>query len=84
MRKVEYYKNKKIISSYKMDKEIITFGNIEVVKQRFHQQKSPFLVSDVDISNIVVYISFLSVKKVLNTLLATKMLKKLDCYEQCF
>ena len=33
-----------------MDKEIITFSNIEVEKHKFHQHKSPILINDVDIS----------------------------------
>ena len=32
----EYYKNKKIITAYKMGKEIIAFGNNEVEKNKLH------------------------------------------------
>ena len=37
-----------------MGKEIITFGDIEVEKHKFHQQKSPILIYDVNIVRIVV------------------------------
>ena len=32
-----------------MGKEIITFGDIEVEKQKFHKHKNPVLIYDVDI-----------------------------------
>ena len=53
----EYYKNKKInkcTDTYKMSKEIKTFGNIVVKKQKFHQPKSPISIFDVNIGKIVV------------------------------
>ena len=37
-----------------MDKEIITFGNIEVEKYKFHQLKNPILIFDVNIAIIIV------------------------------
>ena len=45
-------KIRKIITTYKMSKEIITFGNIEVEKYRFHQHKSPISTYDVNIDRI--------------------------------
>ena len=47
-------KFKKFNTIYKMDKEIITFGNIEVEKYKFHQLKNPILIFDVNISIIIV------------------------------
>ena len=37
-----------------MDKEIITFGNSEVERHKFHQHKIPISLYDVNISKIVV------------------------------
>ena len=37
-----------------MCKEIITFGNIEVEKHKFHQHKSPISIYDVNVDGIVV------------------------------
>ena len=39
---------------YKVDKEIITFGNIEIEKYKFHQHKSLILIHDINIDRIVV------------------------------
>ena len=47
-------KFKKFNTIYKMDKEIITFGNIEVKKYKFHQHKNPILIFDVNIAIIIV------------------------------
>ena len=47
-------KFKKFNTIYKMDKEIITFGNIEVQKYKFHQHKNPILIFDVNIAIIIV------------------------------
>ena len=35
-----------------MGKKIITFGDIEVEKHKFHQHESPISVYDVDINSI--------------------------------
>ena len=35
-----------------MGKEIVTFGDIEVEKHKFHWYKSPVFVIDVDIDNV--------------------------------
>ena len=37
-----------------MGKEIVTFGNIELEKQKFHQQKNPFSIHDVNTDRMVV------------------------------
>ena len=36
-----------------MGKEIITFADIEIKKQRFHSHKNPISIYDVDINKIV-------------------------------
>ena len=56
--KMEHYKDKKnskkIITIFEMGKETITFGKIEVEKQKFHQHKSPISIYDVNIDRIVI------------------------------
>ena len=58
-----------------MEKIIITFGDIDVKKQRFHQHKRPILLKYMDINEIVVSNKIFLVKEYLNISLATKMLK---------
>ena len=41
-----------------MSKEIITFGNIEVKKHKFHQHKSPISIYDVYINRIPISSKF--------------------------
>ena len=43
-----------LITVYKISKKIITFGNIEVKKYKFHQYKSVVWINNKDISKIVV------------------------------
>ena len=43
-----------LITVYKTSKKIITFGNIEVKKYKFHQYKSVIWINNKDISKIVV------------------------------
>ena len=56
--KMVHYKDKKnskkIITIFEMGKETITFGKIEVEKQKFHQHKSPISIYDVNIDRIVI------------------------------
>ena len=44
----------KLITVYKTSKKIVTFGNIEVKKYKFHQYKSLIWINNKDISKIVV------------------------------
>ena len=69
--KIKNYK--KFITIYETGKEIITLGDTEVKKHKFHQYKGPISINDADISKIV---GFVLVKKVLNILLGTKIVKK--------
>ena len=64
LKREEYCKNKKIITTYKMGTKIITFGNTEVEKHRFHQHKNPILIYDVNIDRIVVFNKFPLIKEV--------------------
>ena len=62
-----------------MHKETITFGDTKVEKQIFHQPKNGILIYDVNIDRVVVPRNFSFGKKVLNTLLDTKMITKKLC-----
>ena len=55
-----------------MVKEILTFGDIEIEKNRFYRHKTPILLEDVDIEIVIVSnkISF-GEKKTIITLLVT-------------
>ena len=50
--KIKNYK--KFITIYETGKEIITLGDTEVKKHKFHQYKGPISINDADISKIVV------------------------------
>ena len=63
-----------------MDKEILTFGDIQVEKHKSYQYKSPISINGVDISKIIVSNRVSLVKKVLNILLGMKKVKKLDLF----
>ena len=38
-----------------MGKEILTFGDIEIEKNKFHRHSSPIFLKDVDIEKVLVY-----------------------------
>ena len=46
-----------------MDKKIITFGDIEIEKQKFHSRKSSLSINNVDIKKILVSSEASFVKK---------------------
>ena len=52
-------------------KEILTFGDIEIEKNKFYRYKTPIFLGDVDIEKVLVSTRFLLVKKTINTLLIT-------------
>ena len=60
-----------------MGKEILTFGNIEIEKNKFFRNKIPFHLRDVDIEKVLVSskISF-GEKKTIYTLLVTRIMIK--------
>ena len=62
-----------------MGKEIITFGNIEIEKQKFHCQENPISIYDVNIDRIVVSNKVPFGNKILNILLGMKMIVKRFC-----
>ena len=59
-----------------MDKKITKFDDSGIKGFEFHQYKSPILINNIDINKWKYLISFLSVKKILNISLLTKMLKR--------
>ena len=38
---MQHLKHKKLLPHIKIDKEIITFGDIEIEKHKFHRYKNP-------------------------------------------
>ena len=73
------------LKSYiKMEKIIIKLDDIKIAKQKYHQDKRPILIKNVDNDKIVVSNKALLVNMDLNILLAMKMLKKLDLYMYFF
>ena len=53
---MERYKCKFFLSSIKWKNEIITFGNVEIQKGKFHYSKNPVLLQDADIDNRMICI----------------------------
>ena len=58
-----------------MEKAIIKSGDIEIEKQKFQQHKKPISIKNIDINKMVVSNKVAVGKRVLNILLAMKMLK---------
>ena len=67
-----------------MDKNIVKFDETEIEEFKFHQYKSPILINDIDINEIIVSNEFPFDNKILNILLVTKIIKKLDLYAYSF
>ena len=63
-----------------MKKTTIKFDDLEIQKQNFHQHIRPISVKNVDINKVVVSNKLSFGKNDLNTLLAKKIIKKLDLY----
>ena len=63
-----------------MKKTTIKFDDLEIQKQNFHQHTRPISVKNVDINKVVVSNKLSFGKNDLNTLLAKKIIKKLDLY----
>ena len=58
-----------------MNKEIITFGDIEIEKRKFHHRKNLILLEYVDIDSILTSsLVFYGEKKNINILLVTKIM----------
>ena len=63
-----------------MVKEILTFGNIEIEKNRFYRHKTPILLEDVDIEIVIVSnkISFGEKKTIITLLFTCAIIIKLN------
>ena len=48
-------KHKNLLSYIKMGKEISTFGDIKIERNKFYRHKSPIFLKDVDIEKVLVY-----------------------------
>ena len=51
----------------KMGKEILTFGNIEIEKNKFYRHKTPIFLKDVDIDKVLVSNKISFSEKTINT-----------------
>ena len=72
--------DKNLFSYIKIDKEILTFGDIETEKNKFYRHKSPVFLKGVDIEKIPVS-NKIQQKKTISTLLVTHiMIIKLSHY----
>ena len=67
-----------------MNKKIIKFGVTDIEKQISPTQKPYFDNKKIDINKMVVSNKFFLIKKVLNVLLVTKVVKKLEICLYCF
>ena len=54
-----------------MEKEILTFGDIEVEKNKFYHDKSSIFLKDVDIEKLLVSSKIFSGEETINTLVVT-------------
>ena len=61
-----------------MDKKIMKSDDTEIEKYKYHQNKSPISINDIDVSKKVV--NFPLVNKILNISLVTNILKKSGLY----
>ena len=66
---------KNFLEAYVNMEKLIKFGNTEIQNQNLHQNKGSILIKNIGIYKIVVSNKISFGKKVLNILLATKMLK---------
>ena len=68
-----------------MDKEILTFGDTDIEKNKFYHHKSPILLKDVCIKKVLVSNKISFGEKTLNTSLGNFItIIKLSHYIQCF
>ena len=65
----------KFLKAYIRMENIIKFGDTEIQKQIFHQQKGLIWIKNIDINKIVVSYKVSFDKKYLNILMTTKIIK---------
>lgn len=63
-----------------MNKEIITFENIEIGRRNFHYSKYPINISDVDITEIVTANKVSFCKKCFKYFIGYKVDQKVKCF----
>ena len=57
-----------------MGKEIITFGDFEIAKHKFHHRKNLTFLEDVNIEKYKCLVWLLDAKKIIKILMNTKMM----------
>ena len=57
-----------------MGKEVLTFGNTEIEKNKFYRPKCPIFLKDVDIVKVLVSNKISSSEKIINNSLITSMM----------
>ena len=57
-----------------MGRKIITLGDNEIEKRKFHRYKNPIFLKGVNIDNMLISTKFLLARKIINTLLVTWMM----------
>ena len=62
----------------KVSKEIITLGDTDFEKCKFHYSKYPINLNDVDLDKMIISIQVSFSKKVLNTILVVNLMKNLS------
>ena len=65
----------KFLKAYIRMENVIKFGDTEIQKQIFHQQKGLIWIKNIDINKIVVSYKVSFDKKYLNILMTTKIIK---------
>ena len=76
-------KNKKLLSHINMSKKILTFGDVETEKNKFHRHKTSIFLEDVDvdIKKLLVSNNITSGEKTTNNLFVTRIItQKLSHY----
>ena len=76
---------KKLLSCIKMGKEILTFEDIDIEKNKFYRHKNPAPLRDVDIEKLLASKKISFAEKTINALLVTYIIIiKLSHYMYCF
>ena len=85
LKKADHYK-KKLFTTYKKWIKNIMFGDVKIKKHKFNfsKYKYPVNISNGDIDQILISEKVYFGKMVINTLLAIKMMEKVNHYMQCF
>ena len=63
-----------------MEKRVITFGDIEIQKQKFHQHKGPISIKNIDIDKVIVSNKVPFGKKGFKCFIGYEDAKKIDFY----